>query len=68
MTKPEETENIEFEGLGDIKALLQQIQKQETGMAVIDEKLDKVNELMKQLESELQELSKSKNAGPIAQK
>lgn len=56
MTKIEEEAdiaNLDFKELGDIKNLICKLQQHETGMTYIDEKLDKVNALMKQLENEL---------------
>lgn len=56
MTKIEEEAdlaNLDFKELGEIRSLMLKLQQHETGMTFIDEKLDKVNDLMKQLEKEL---------------
>lgn len=65
MTKPEEELNLDaldFSGLGDIKKLIIQLQQHETGMTIIDEKLDKVNEMMAQLENELEQIMKDEKS------
>ena len=65
MTKPEEELNLDaldFSELGDIKKLIIQLQQHETGMTIIDEKLDKVNEMMAQLENELEQIMKDEKS------
>lgn len=47
------SENVGFGDLNEIKQLLVQLQNQEQRAAVMDEKLDKINALMAQLEKEL---------------